>query len=788
MRRGDAADCRAVGQRLLALGRQQDAALFVGQSKVNATLAREAARLLRELSVASQSAVSEIAQPKSARPKKRGATAKRGVAKKGALGAAREFRAPAVSKLPGIGKVAERALAAKGIYDVLDLLLFLPRRYDDERRASPISLLESGKRALCIGRVSAVRTIGAGRRRRVEVSLEPLPDEPPGRRALLRLVWFRTHWVAAKLRVGQRVMVSGAVEEYRGVASMAHPDLTELESDAVTGRGIIPIYPAVSGLPASRLKKAIGAALDEYLPRWPEALPESISANRGTVKNALEQLHRPCESLGDEDLERLNSGRSEAHMRLAFEEFFILALSLEARRAESARSAAEALEPMGEAWRSDAERALGFSLTSAQRRCLDEVVDDLRKDQPMRRLLQGDVGAGKTAVAFVSAAHAVSAGAQVALLAPTEVLAEQHMRSLAPLAQALGLRIGLLVGGARAAHRRKILGSLADGTLDVIVGTHAILSDRVQFRRLGLAIVDEQHRFGVSQRLRLASKGELDPHLLVMTATPIPRSLALALYGDLRVSVLDEKPPGRQVPVTRAYLQAERAQAYKQVLRAIKHGGQVFVVCPAIEMSEAHELRAATDVHAELRDRFPDLRVVLMHGQQSFDERQAAMEAFAKGDAEILVSTTVIEVGVDVPRANAMLIENAERFGLAQLHQLRGRVGRGGQKSACLLVHDARTDEGRSRIEVLCTTDDGFAIAEEDLRLRGPGEVFGHQQAGLSGFRFADLRRDLPLLAEARATASDLLAANSGLEGDGLDGARRALERAARTIVLEEAG
>ena len=775
---------RSAVEALRQLGYAEEAKVF-SNSEATSGLAREAARLLRELSSLT---FDEEPANTSDKAKTRRRGGRRAVAKKGALGAAAASRIPSVDSVPGIGKVATQALAAKGIYDVLDLLLFLPKRYDDERKTTPISQIEIGTRALCAGVVVASRVAGGGRKRRAEVSLEPLRGEPPGNRALLRLVWFRSHWVAARLRPGQRVLVSGAVDEYRGVATMTHPDLTELEPGQAAGRGIVPVYPLVRGVPPARLRKAIASAFERHLDLWPEAVPAQLRGSRGAVKDALRALHHPPEDLDRSRLELLNSGRSEAHQRLAFEEFFILSLALEARRQGAHERVAHPLVAKGEAWRSEARVALGFELTGAQQRCVDEIAKELASERPMRRLLQGDVGSGKTAVAVLSAAHAISAGAQVAFLAPTEVLAEQHMRSLAPVARALGLRIALLVGGARASHRKKTLAGLASGGIDLVVGTHAILSDKVEFKDLGLAIVDEQHRFGVSQRLRLATKGKLDPHLLVMTATPIPRSLALALYGDLQVSVLDEKPPGRVPPLTRAYSEAERDEAYRQVSRAIEHGGQVFVVCPAIEPSEVHVLRDAMSVCEELRMKFPNRCVELMHGQQKPELRQAAMEKFVAGRAQILVSTTVIEVGVDVSKANAMVIENAERFGLAQLHQLRGRVGRGGQKSACLLIHDARTDEANARIDVLVRSHDGFEIAEEDLKLRGPGEVFGRQQSGLSGFRFADLRRDLHLLTEARAIAIDLLADDPHLQGDGVGGARWALERSGRTIVLEEAG
>jgi ATP-dependent DNA helicase RecG len=401
------------------------------------------------------------------------------------------------------------------------------------------------------------------------------------------------------------------------------------------------------------------------------------------------------------------------------------------------------------------------------------------------------VGSGKTAVALLAAAHATSAGAQVAFMAPTEVLAEQHFRSLLPLAQAMGLRVALTLGGERASHRKSLRKALEEGRLDLVVGTHALLSEGVRFARLRLVIVDEQHRFGVAQRLRLADKaGGVAPHLLVMTATPIPRSLALVLHGDLAASVLDEMPPGRVPAVTRAYPSSERTQALRQLERGLASGGQAYVVCPAIEPSEETGLRSALEVFDELSQRL-EVGVALLHGQLPAEQKQLAMERFARGEVRVLVSTTIVEVGIDVRAANVMMIEHAERFGLAQLHQLRGRVGRAGQRSACLLVHEAASEESRDRIRILCESSDGFRIAEEDLRLRGPGELFGRRQSGLPGFRFGDLRRDMPLLERAQELARALIARDPELIAPEHDGARQALARLAesdRAIVKEEAG
>jgi ATP-dependent DNA helicase RecG len=390
-------------------------------------------------------------------------------------------------------------------------------------------------------------------------------------------------------------------------------------------------------------------------------------------------------------------------------------------------------------------------------------------------------------------------------MAPTEVLAEQHFRVLAPLAEAMGLRAALTLGGERASHRKSTRKALELGTVDLIVGTHALLSEGVRFARLRLVIVDEQHRFGVGQRLRLVDKADggiapalrgaprevLAPHLLVMTATPIPRSLALTLHGDLRASVLDELPPGRVPPVTRAYRVTERDQALRQLERGLESGGQGYVVCPAIEPNEETGLRSVLETFAELGPRLERFGVELLHSKLAPEARQQALERFVSGQARVLVSTTIVEVGLDVTAANVMLIEQAERFGLAQLHQLRGRVGRGGQRSACLLVHEAASEEARSRIAVMCESHDGFRIAEEDLRLRGPGELFGRKQSGLPGFRFGDLRRDLPLLQRAQALAAEVIAADPELQSDAHAGARVALQRLAhsdRAVVKEEAG
>jgi len=702
-----------------------------------------------------------------------------------------------VTSLPGIGPAAAEALAARGVESVGDLLFLLPRRWDDERRTTPIGDLEEGAYAVVEGVVAGVRSLGAPRRggMRLEVSLEPGRDEPPGRHGVLRLVWFRAPpGLRHRFPRGAQVRAAGKVEAFRGVLQMAHPEHQRLDQTGGAAPGAIrPRYPDLPRVPAKTLEKAVRTACARALPALVDLVPEALRRREGlaSIAEVVGALHDPPADLDDEALAAWNAGETPAHERLALEELFLLELALHRRRAQDRQARAPSLSASGDPV-GRARRALPFAPTAAQERVVAEIVRDLQAGQPMRRLLQGDVGSGKTAVAFLAAAHAVAAGAQVALMVPTEILAEQQVRTFDALGRQIGLRTALVVGGARASHRRKLLRGLDAGTIDVAVGTHALLSEGIAFRRLGLAIVDEQHRFGVGQRLRLTEKvaGADSPHMLVMTATPIPRSLALAVYGDLDTSVLDEAPPGRVPPVTRVYPAARREAALRQLERALAADGQAFVVCPAVEDAEDRDLRAATVVHGELAERFRGIGVALVHGRQDAEERQSEMARFVAGDARVLVSTTVIEVGVDVPRANAMLVEDAERFGLAQLHQLRGRVGRGGQRSACLLVTRARSGDALERLRVLTETHDGFRIAEEDLRLRGPGEVFGRRQSGLPGFRFADLRRDRVLVERARDLAAEVVEGDPGLAAPAHAAARRAVERleAARALVAEEAG
>lgn len=771
-------DAAAYGSTVTALAKAGDAV----------ALATAAAKAMRLLLHAQAAAAPE--PPPSDRRARREQRRQHGLAKQqqAAVTADKGGKLPPLARpvesLPGVGPTTGLALRARGLCQVADLLWFLPLGYRDERKVLSLDALEAGEFAVTTGTVLQVR---GGR-----VAEVMLSDPQSG--ASLRLCWFRAaRGMMSRFRPGMRLRVSGTPERFRGQLQLTHPQVQTLGPEQpARGEGIVPRYGEVPGLGAKTLAKAVAAAVAQAH-ELPNAVPVAIARRLELMPlpEALRQLHQPAADLDDAGVAALLDQRTAAHRRLAFEEFFLLELSLHLRREEEQGIRGEALVQQA----APLERALAafpFELTTAQARVLAEITQDLNRAQPMRRLLQGDVGSGKTAVALLAAAHAISAGAQVAFMAPTEILAEQHFRSLTPIVEAMSLRAELLVGGARAGHRRKVLKGLAAGTIDLAIGTHALLSEGVDFNRLRLVIVDEQHRFGVAQRLRLVEKGGgLCPHLLVMTATPIPRSLTLALYGDLACSIIDEKPKGRLPPVTRAYRAEERDRALHQLARALESGGQGYVVCPAIEEAEDQPLRTAEEAYRDLSERFADYGVALLHGRLTPEAKADAMTRFHAGVVKLLVATTVIEVGVDVPAANVILIEHAERFGLAQLHQLRGRVGRGGQRSACLLVHEAKGEEARERIRALCETDDGFRIAEQDLRLRGPGEVFGRRQSGLPGFRFGDLRRDTDLLACARDAAAAVIERDPELSLPEHAGARDALQDAFALgggLVKEEAG
>lgn len=688
-----------------------------------------------------------------------------------------------VQTLPGIGPKTARLLEQRGYKTVGDLLFCLPRRYEDRRAVTPIPALSPGEQVVTEGIVVNVRT----HRRRTEVRLEPSPETAPGRYGYLRLVWFHPMpGITKTYQTGEPVRVAGKVAEHRGVLTMAHPELIRGNDD--TSLAIVPRYSELGGVSSKLFRRAVQAAALRAAAGLPELIgPASLKAqDLPTLAEAVRQLHCPESGLADVALAHLNEHRSAAHRRLALEELFLWELSLRYRREQERGSEAPSLLAK-DAWNRIAS-AFPFDLTAAQGRVAREIVQDMQAAKPMRRLLQGDVGSGKTAVALIAAGHAVAAGAQVAFLAPTELLAEQHYATIGPVADKLGLRVALLCGTDAKDKRRRLRDSLMTGAIDIVIGTHALLNERVSFRNLGLVIVDEQHRFGVGQRLELVGgKRRQTPHLVVMTATPIPRSLALVLYAGLDVSVLDELPPGRVPATTRMYPATQRDKALRQLERGIDSNGRAYVVCPAIDADA--ETRSVDEVYKELATHFGEATVGKVHGRVGAMERKAVMDAFSRGEVKVLVATTVIEVGVDVPEANVMLIEQAERFGLAQLHQLRGRVGRAGQRSACLLLHGELTEEARARLQALSETSDGFAVAERDLEIRGPGHLFGLRQSGTGALQFADLRRDLTLLDQASSLAEQVILQDPTLESPEHAPMKAALDRLlAQEVVREEAG
>jgi len=687
-----------------------------------------------------------------------------------------------LAELQGVGPRTAALLAGLGLLVCRDLLQHYPRDYLDYARLLRIAELEPGRTATVVARVRRCHAFSSPRNPNLSI-LELQLQDISGRMRVTRFLVGRRFsspgWLKAQQRQfppGACVAVSGLVRESPYGPSFQDPLIELLDSPSSPVRSdqigrLLPVYSLTEGLSAERMRRAIEALLPS-LARWPDPLPEALRRQHGLLPlaQARRGIHQP----------RCREELQASRRRLVFDEFLLLQLGLGRRRLRLRRQAATAL-PLDESERALTRRLLEllpFRLTSAQERVLAEIRADMARPQPMARLLQGDVGSGKTLVALVALLAAVEAGCQGALMAPTEVLAEQHIRKLDPLLTQLQVNVALLTGSTPARRRRQLLQDLINGQLQLLVGTHALLEDPVQFQRLGLVVVDEQHRFGVRQRNRLLAKG-LQPHLLTMTATPIPRTLALSVHGDLDVSQIDELPPGRTPIRTRLLEGGEREQAWQLIREQVGLGQRAYVVLPLVEESETLDLRSAVEVHQDLQARvFPDLRVGLLHGRLSSEQKQQAIGGFAAGDLQVLVSTTVVEVGVDVPEASVMVIDHAERFGLAQLHQLRGRVGRGAAASHCLLIHQGRSSQARQRLDVLVRSNDGFEIAEMDLRLRGPGQVLGTRQSGLPDLALASLSEDGELLELAREVAMALLQEDPELERHPL--LRQALEQQQR--------
>ncbi len=667
-----------------------------------------------------------------------------------------------IDALKGVGPRVTERLAKGGLQTVQDLWFHLPLRYEDRTRITPIADLQPGTPAQIEGRVTAVE-----RSFRFRPQLKVALEDDAGHSAVLRFFHFRAAQVA-QFVVGRRLRAYGEPRVSGFAIEIIHPSYRLLDDDAeaAVSERLDPIYPTVEGIGNAVLARLIEQALqrlpaDRELELLPDALRSSFALP--SLRASLLAVHRPEP---DADLAALREGRHPAQRRLAFEELLAHHLSLRRQRIALQRHGAQAIAVDGRL--ADALRTrLPFALTGAQQRVFDELRRDMAQPSPMLRLVQGDVGSGKTVVAALAALQAIEAGRQAALMAPTELLAEQHLNNLRGWLEPLGVRIGWLAGKVAGKARQAVLAQLAAGDLDLLVGTHALMQHGVAFADLALAIVDEQHRFGVHQRLALRDKGRDGtrvPHQLVMTATPIPRTLAMTAYADLDVSVIDELPPGR-TPIRTVVVNADRrAEVIERIAAACAEGRQAYWVCTLIEDSDEVQAQAAQTTFEQLVEQLPQLRVGLVHGRMKPRDKQATMAAFKAGELDLLVATTVIEVGVDVPNASLMLIENAERLGLAQLHQLRGRVGRGAAASSCVLLYQSPLSAlARERLEIMRHSNDGFVIAEKDLQLRGPGELLGTRQTGLAQFRVADLGRDAELLPQVHEAAEALLALDQRL-------------------------
>jgi ATP-dependent DNA helicase RecG len=730
-----------------------------------------------------------------------------------------------VQYVKGIGPRLAEVLAAKGIATVDDLLHYLPFRYEDRLNPRSVAELRAGEMATVI---AEVRNSGLFRTRRM-----PIFQLTVGQgRTKLKCIWFNAAYLQDRFQAGQMVALYGKVEEDRdGQLQIMQPQFEilgdineeggadEAEKKAAgsleIGR-IVPIYESTGQgkLTPRWFRRIIRWTLENLNPNLPDPIPAAVRTHLSLVspREAWWKVHWPD---AGESFNDLQSSRTAAHIRLIFDELFFIELGLELKRREQKAQTGIAFRLDGGV-REAIKKILPFHPTAAQKRVLKEIATDMQTPCPMRRLLQGDVGSGKTIVAFQAAIIAIENGYQVALMAPTEILAQQHYFSARQILERAGYRIVLLTGSLEQDRKRDVRRHIAQGNAQLVIGTHALIQDRVEFENLGLVVVDEQHRFGVMQRLKLmkrsdgarvgagdppalsgegarrSTESDPEPDVLVMTATPIPRTLALTLYGDLDVSVLDELPPGRTPVVTRSVPDERAPEVWDFVRKQIGAGHQAYVVYPVIEENEERELKAAQQMHRQLREKiFPNLHVGLLHGRLDADEKEHVMREFHQGKIEILVATTVIEVGVDVPNATVMVIEHADRFGLAQLHQLRGRIGRGAAKSYCVLMRGGKVSEdGERRLDVMVRSNDGFQIAELDLELRGPGEFFGTKQAGIPSFRVANIIRDRQLLEAAKREAAFVISGpNAEISKEEIDRALREMRsRWAMSYGLVEVG
>ncbi len=660
-----------------------------------------------------------------------------------------------VQFVKGVGPKLGDLLRRRGIKQVQDLLEYFPRTYEDRRAIRQIQSLVPDQLVSLKAQIINIRSMPMGKsKRRI---WEVLLGDPSGR---ISCKYFRVPYKGyfERFQPFQQVRVIGKVTSYRGTTEFHHPDIHPIKEEDEISNALIPIYAEIDGLASQKIARLVRAVLDQPIP---ESLPDSILEKYGLMplSQSLREIHEPPVEQGDLFL----NFKAEAQKRVIFDELFLVELHMAGKRAGVDKEISRTIQSSGKL-ADKLRQGLEFELTGAQIRSFEEIVRDLRKSHPMHRLVQGDVGSGKTLVALMAAVFAAESDVQTALMVPTEILSEQHFQTAVKRLEPLGVKVGLLTGQLKAKERERILNGLKSGEIQVCIGTHALIQDDVEFKNLGLVIVDEQHRFGVEQRNKLKAKG-LSPHFLVMTATPIPRTLALTVYGDLDISVIDEMPKGRIPIVTRKTFQSKRPQVLQFIRDHLKTGRQAYIVYPLIEESEAMDLKNAIEEFEKVKIEFPEFKVGLLHGRMKPAEKDEVMNHFRRNEIQIMVSTTVIEVGVDVPNANIMLIEHAERFGLSQLHQLRGRVGRGAFKSFCILMLGyALSEEATRRAEIMEGTNDGFKIAEADLEMRGPGEFLGTRQSGLPGFKMANLVRDLKILQDAREAAFELIAIDPELK------------------------
>ncbi len=670
----------------------------------------------------------------------------------------RELLSGSLENIRGVGPRLREKLAKTGVRTIEDALYTLPHRYEDRREIRKIAQLREGFTEVFSGEILAVNeSVTSRARKRI---FEVIVGDGSGQVALK---WFhyRKEWMKKRFTVGTSAVFTGEVKRFGALREVHHPDSEFLDgrsleeamaADPMNFGRILPVYPLTEGLTQKTARKIWKNILERFAPVAVSPLPREIIERNQLLPldHALARVHWPPNDIPAEELEK---GVEQARRSLVFDEFFFLELGLALKRRGIVLEKGIPFQ-VSHLYTKPLAAMLPYRLTAAQRRVLGEIKKDMMAPHPMNRLVQGDVGSGKTIVALMAALVAIENETQVAVIAPTEILAEQHYLQFQRWLEALGLKTALLCGGQKPAERLEILERIRAGEVQLIVGTHAVLQESVAFKRLGLGVIDEQHRFGVVQRGILRKKGE-NPDILVMTATPIPRTLSLTLYGDLALSVIDELPPGRTPIRTRVIGEEKRAEAYSFIRKELEQGRQAYIVYPLVDDSEKSDLLAATaDAERLQQEIFSDFRLGLLHGRMKTAEKEAVMAAFKEGGIQMLISTTVIEVGIDVPNATVMMIEHAERFGLAQLHQLRGRVGRGADASTCILMRSRRgSEDGRKRLQVMAETTDGFRIAEADLEIRGPGEFLGTRQAGLPDFRVANLLRDGSVLELARKEA-----------------------------------